>query len=350
VVVASRSVGRHEDVLPRYLEECHRLVLDQLKRIIPQNRYWPILYGPMLEYPLRLGKGFRPSLCIATCRAMGGRLEDVLPTAAVLEMYHNAFLLHDDVEDGSLMRRGQPTLHRLYGVPIAVNVGDGMHALCLEPLLDNARLLGLGKALSILRVVSRMARESVEGQAIELDRVRRGVWDLGDRDYCVMSYKKTCWYTFIAPMQIGAIVRGSDGAQLSILRKFAAYLGIAFQIQDDLLNLLADEGLYGKEIGGDLWEGKRTLVLLHMMRTANARDRSAAAQIFERPRMDRTEREVEFLYGLIHQCGSVDYARSFANRLALKAESTLSRFSWMPSSVHRLFLAAMIEHVIARDR
>jgi geranylgeranyl diphosphate synthase, type II len=269
-------------LLPRYLDECHQLVLEQLSGIIPRNRYWPILYGPMLEYPLRLGKGFRPSLCIATCRALGGRLEDVLPTAAVLEMYHNAFLLHDDVEDGSLMRRGQPTLHRLYGVPIAVNVGDGMHALCLEPLLDNARLLGLGTALSILRIVARMARESVEGQAIELDWVRRGVWDLGDRDYYMMTYKKTCWYTFIAPMQIGAIIRGTDPTQRALIRKFATHLGIAFQIQDDVLNLRAEEGRYGKEIGGDLWEGKRTLVLMNMMRTARPRDRSAASRIFQR--------------------------------------------------------------------
>jgi geranylgeranyl diphosphate synthase, type II len=337
-------------LLPRYLDECHQLVLEQLNGIIPRNRYWPILYGPMLEYPLRLGKGFRPSLCIATCRALGGRLEDVLPTAAILEMYHNAFLLHDDVEDGSLMRRGQPTLHRLYGVPIAVNVGDGMHALCLEPLLDNARLLGLGKALSILRIVARMARESVEGQAIELDWVRRGVWDLGDRDYFVMTYKKTCWYTFIAPMQIGAIIRGTDPAQRVLIRKFATHLGIAFQIQDDLLNLLAEEGRYGKEIGGDLWEGKRTLVLLNMMRMARPRDRSAASRIFDRPRMERTEREVEFLYGLIHQYRSVDYARGVADRLARRAEQTLGRFSWMPPSVHRSFIAAMTEHVITRDK
>lgn len=339
-----------DEMLPQYLDECHQLVLEQLNGIIPRNRYWPILYGPMLEYPLRLGKGFRPSLCIATCRASGGRLEDVLPSAAVLEMYHNAFLLHDDVEDGSLMRRGQPTLHRLYGVPIAVNVGDGMHALCLDPLLDNARLLGLGKALAIMRIVSRMARESVEGQAIELDWVRRAVWELRDRDYCVMSYKKTCWYTFIAPMQIGALISGSDGARLSLIRKFATSLGIAFQIQDDLLNLVADEGRYGKEIGGDLMEGKRTLVLLHMMRTASEGDRSAAARIFAGSRTDRTEGDIEFLYGLIHQYRSVEYARSFADRLARKAERTLDGFSWMSSSVHRSFLREMTEHVITRDK
>jgi Polyprenyl synthetase/Methyltransferase domain len=156
-------------------------------------------------------------------------MQDVLPTAAVLELFHNAFLVHDDLEDGSLMRRGAPTLHRQYGVAIAVNVGDGMHALCLQPLLDNMRLLGLGKALRILELIARMARESVEGQAIEPDWVRQGWWTAGDRDYCRMSYKKTCWYTFIAPIQIGAVVTGASDAQLSVLRRFATYMGVAFQ-------------------------------------------------------------------------------------------------------------------------
>ena len=90
-----------------------------------------------MEYPLREAKGLRPALCIATCRALGGSLEAVLPSAAVLELYHNAFLIHDDVEDGSERRRGMPTLHRDHGAPIAINVGDAMLGLALSPLLDN---------------------------------------------------------------------------------------------------------------------------------------------------------------------------------------------------------------------
>ncbi len=138
------------DFLKQYLADCRDLVLDEIRRIVPQNRYRSTLYDYMLEYPLRQGKAFRPSLCLATSRALGGRLQDALRTAAVLELYHNAFLIHDDVEDGSLMRRGYATLHEDYGIPIAVNVGDGMFALCLQPLLDNMQLLGLGRALKIM--------------------------------------------------------------------------------------------------------------------------------------------------------------------------------------------------------
>jgi geranylgeranyl diphosphate synthase, type II len=338
-------------LLEDYLDDCRALVLQELRRIIPSNRYNTVLYDLMFDYPLRHGKAFRPSLCIATCRAFGGRIQDVLPTAAVVELYHNAFLVHDDLEDGSLMRRGAPTLHLRYGVPIAVNVGDGMNALCLQPLLDNMRLLGLGRALRILELVARMARESVEGQAIELDWVRQGRWTAGDRDYCRMTYKKTCWYTFIAPIQIGAVVSGASDVQLGVLSRFARYMGVAFQIQDDVLNLVAMERQYGKEIGGDLWEGKHTLILLHMMRAASPTERAEAERILRRHRPEKTAADVDMLMTLIRQYRSIDYARALSRRLARKAATTFERAcAWMPASVHRDFLFGMAEYVITRDK
>jgi geranylgeranyl diphosphate synthase type II len=338
-------------VLENYLDECRQLVLDEINAIVPDNRYRPILYDLVLDYPLRSGKAFRPSLCIATCRAMGGRLEDVLRTAAVLELFHNAFLVHDDIEDGSLIRRGQPTLHRDYGVPIAINVGDSIFALCLQPLLDNTRLLGLGKAIHVLQIISTMARESVEGQALELDWIRRVNWNLRDRDYALMCYKKSCWYTFIAPTQIGGVISGATPRQLALLRKYATYIGLAFQIQDDLLNLVADEARYGKEIGGDLWEGKYTLILLHAMRQASPEEAKHASYILAKERIQKTEADVRYLWDLIQQYGSLQYSRDIAGRMARKADSILtSAGEWMPDSVHRDFLRDMVEYVTARDR
>src|SRR5581483_3238235 len=258
----------------RYLNECRDLVLQQITETIPKtSRYRPVLYDLVLDYPMREGKALRPALCVAACRALGGRLEAVLPSAMVLELYHNAFLIHDDVEDGSEQRRGAATLHRTHGVPVAVNVGDAMLAMTLEPLLDNIRVVGLGKALRILRTIARMARESAEGQALELDWIRRDRWDLDDTDYVRMVYKKTGWYTFMAPLLVGATAAGASAEHLGELRNFGAVLGVAFQIQDDVLNLTSDEGGYGKEIGGDLWEGKRTLILMHALRQASPAER-----------------------------------------------------------------------------
>jgi geranylgeranyl diphosphate synthase type II len=248
------------------------------------------------------------------------------------------------------MRRGFPTLHREYGVGTAVNVGDGMFALALTPLLDNTRLLGVGKSLRILEIVARMARESVEGQAVELDWVRKGVVRLRDQDYSHMCYKKTCWYTFIAPVLIGAVVADASPAQAAQLRKYATMVGIAFQIQDDLLNLAADERLYGKEIGGDLWEGKRTLILIHALRSAEPADQERAAAILSTPRDDKTEADVQFLGDLIRRHGSLDYAAAVAARFALRAQDFFDTMTKVPASVHRNFLRYLAEHVVRRDK
>ena len=339
------------NVLEQYLAECRDLVLTEIRTIVPENRYRPILYDLILEYPLRLGKAFRPSLCIATCRALGGRMQDVLHTAAVLELLHNAFLVHDDIEDGSHLRRGSPTLHQAYGMPVAINVGDGAFVLALQPLLDNMRLLGMTKALRILQIIAEMTRESVEGQAIELDWVRRGDWDLRDRDYYLMCFKKTCWYTFIAPMQIGGVITDLPPARMALLRRFASYVGVAFQIQDDVLNLVADESRYGKEICGDLWEGKHTLILLHCLRSASPAEREGALRILNKPREQKQPEDIAPLFELVHRYGSVEYARSVALAMAGKAQRLLeSAFEWMPASVHRDFIYGMAQHVIQRDK
>lgn len=377
--------------LDQYLSYCRDVVLEEIKRVIPERPpYSEVLYDLMLEYPLRSAKALRPALCIATCRALGGRLQAVLPTAAVVELYHNAFLIHDDVEDQSELRRQGPTLHRQYGVPVAVNVGDAMLALTLRPLLDNMSLLGMGPSLRILMTVARMATESAEGQAVELDWIRRGTWKLGDDDYIEMVRKKTAWYTFVTPMLLGAQVAGANAEQLSALESFALDLGVAFQIHDDVLNIAGQEESYGKEIGGDLWEGKHTLILLHTMRVAEDSERNAAQAILAKPRPSstnsetleahlnrlveagdltpqgrselgralyvsaaaaKTTDEVGFLDDLIRRHDSVAYARDVAEGFALRAQEKLRAMgSWLPESVDAAVITRLVSFVIERDR
>jgi geranylgeranyl diphosphate synthase type II len=345
-----------------YMEECRALVVDEIREIVPRDaRAGGLLYELMLDYPLRGGKALRPALCIATCRALGGYLEAVLRSASVLELYHNAFLIHDDVEDGSDLRRNERTLHRLHGVPIAVNVGDGMLALTMEPLLDNIELVGLGRALRILRVVARMARESAEGQMMELDWVRREEWSPADRHYLRMVYKKTCWYTFIAPVLVGGIAAGARESELAALARFVTPLGIAFQIQDDVLTLVGEASRYGKEIDGDLWEGKHTLLLVHAVRRAPAPLRRRAVEILARPRPSpesgagpgqvKSPEDVAFLRELVVRGGGVEYARAVARRHADRARRSFERIGReIPDSVHRDFLEGLVDFVVARDR
>ncbi len=268
--VQSRAAGLH-----LYLAECRALALEEIRRVMPADaKLGPILYDLVLDYPLRDAKGLRPALCLATCRALGGSEAGALPTAAALELYHNAFLVHDDVEDGSLLRRDAPTLHRQHGTPIAINVGDTMLALAKIPLVENTKAIGLGKSLRVFQVIAQMARETAEGQALELDWIRRNEWEVTNDDYREMVVKKTGWYSFIAPVTLGAIVGGATASQLATLEEFARELAIAFQIRDDTLNLGFANGAYGKEQNGDLWEGKRTLVLLHSLRVSSPEQRA----------------------------------------------------------------------------
>ena len=345
---AGRAGGGHDgffDTLARYREE----VLGELRDLIPDNGYRGVLYDLMLEYPLREGKGFRPALCLATCQGCGGRLADAVTSAAALELFHNAFLIHDDLEDGSLHRRGSPTLHAKYGVGIAANVGDGMNVLALGPLLRDVEVVGLERSLATVREAERMARESVEGQAIELDWIRHNRSDLGVRDYLTMCRKKTCWYTCIAPMRIGALIAGAPRERLDRFDAFGFHVGAAFQIQDDVLNLTAEEHLYGKEIGGDIAEGKRTVMVVHMLATAKSRDRARLVRIFGKDRDGKTPSELAFVRAAMDACGSIDFARALAHRLALRAEMLFGRdLRWLPASPHRRFLGEMIDYMITR--
>jgi geranylgeranyl diphosphate synthase, type II len=391
-MTATTSSSPRVDVR-QYLADSRALAVEEIKRFVPDDAVLgPVLYDLVLDYPLREAKGLRPALCLAACRALGGTEEAALPTAAVIELYHNAFLVHDDIEDGSERRRDSPTLHRVHGVAVAINVGDAMLALALAPLLENTRLVGLGKSLRILESIAQMARETAEGQALELDWVRNAKWDVTDDDYRRMVVKKTGWYSFIAPVTLGAIIAGANAEQVGTLQEFARELGIAFQIRDDVLNLQSDEARYGKESCGDLWEGKRTLMLLHMMRSVADADRRAAARILALPRPEverapahedellsmleaegaltkegrlrleihlrgragarvtKTAKDVAFLLERIHEHGSLGHADRVAREHAHRARSILeSASAWLARSVHRDLLHALVDFTIGRE-
>ncbi|MCV7073911.1 polyprenyl synthetase family protein [Mycolicibacterium rufum] len=376
--------------LDDYLALCKEACDDEIARLYGDSDAAGGLRDLILDYPRRGGKALRPALGIAMCLGLGGHLDAILPTAATLELYHNAFLIHDDIEDESWWRRGEPTLHIDHGIPVAVNVGDAMLSLSLQPLLDNVERIGLGPALRILRAVSHMTRRTVEGQAIELDWVRSNTWSLDDADYLQMVELKTSWYSFITPLQVGAIAAGEGPDRLPALEALGRHLGAAFQITDDLLNLRADPDVYGKEIGGDLWEGKRTLMLLHMMRRAEPAHRERAAHILakRRPTTDgeaglvelldtltrrgdlsatgraairafctaqhvsdpKTFDDIRWLHQLMLDVGSLTHAKRVAAHHSRQAAAILADLDWLPTSHHRDALAQLVDYVHGRTR
>ena len=267
-----------------YLEECRTAAIRHITGLIDARDRGHPAYRAVLDYPLREAKGLRPAIAIATCRALGGGFAEILPTAAVFELLHNAFLVHDDIEDGSELRRHAPTLAVQLGVPIAVHAGDTMLSLALEPLLGNMRLLDLGRAIRLLGLIAAVMRRTAEGQALELAWIAQRRWDITPDEYVAMVTDKTAWYTFAGPIVAGAIVAEAPGALIDELTRFAIDLGVAFQIRDDMLNLRARPSATGKESWGDLWEGKRTLILALFLARAGPADAAFARAVLGKRR------------------------------------------------------------------
>ncbi|MGA7688391.1 MAG: polyprenyl synthetase family protein [Jiangellales bacterium] len=309
------------------------------------------LRQPARDYLGRGGKGLRPALLLATVEAFGGSADDGLPSAAALELLHTSFLVHDDVEDDSQLRRGEPTLHRRYGGGLAVNAGDGLAVVALGALRDNDQRLGRRLAARVWSEFDFMARQTVDGQARELGWLRDGRSDLTPDDYLDLIMKKTCWYTTVLPLRVGALIGSRGDADLEPLVRFGFYLGASFQIRDDVLNLVGTPERYGKEPLGDLREGKRTLILIHLLAASGAADRSRVEGWLALPASGRSPDVAGAMLDLMHRYGSIAFADQFAHGIAgSAAEAFEAAFAGVPPSDARRFVAELIPFMVDRDR
>ncbi len=264
-------------------------------------------------------------------------------------MLHNALLIHDDIEDGSEQRRGLPTLHQIHGVPLALNAGDMLTLTALRPLIDNRNSIGDALTLRLIEETQRMARECAEGQSMELGWRRDNAIEISDADYLEMVLKKTCWLATIFPIRAGALIGSRGAADLESLVRFGFFGGAAVQIQDDLLNLVGDHS-YGKERDGDLWEGKRTLMLIRALQESTAAERDRLRVALRVPRSERASADVDWMRALIEKYHGIEHARQFAQELVGAALHEFSLFSaGLPDSRDKAFLEQMPLWVIERN-
>jgi geranylgeranyl diphosphate synthase type II len=334
-----------EDVLQNYGDLVRELIVKLVRR--PSGNPW--LDDLVADYPQRPGKALRPAILLAACQALGGRLEDGASAAVSIELLHNAFLVHDDVEDDGELRRGRPTLHRLHGIPLAVNAGDGLALLALEPLLHDG---GLGHRL--VRLLSEefltMARRTVDGQATELGWRHDAYVAVSPDDYLEMIGRKSCWYTTIYPLRAGAIIATRSSSGLAEFSRFGYFLGAAFQIRDDLLDLLGSVEQFGKQPFGDLREGKRTLMLIHLLRAAPPAERAWLVEYLSGPRSQRTDADVSTVLAMMHAAGSIEFAMEYGRGIGAAAYAAFdAAFRTVPASPHRAFLGGLISYMLERN-
>ncbi len=340
----------YDDIMKSMLAEYGAITLKGIRHCIPDKEPKKFLYDLVTDYPSRGGKGFRPSLCIATCRAYGGTLEQAINPAITLELLHNAFLIHDDIEDESFFRRNKPAMHRYTSPSIAVNVGDAMHVLGLYPLFKCKGIVGPALTEKLFLEVRHMVTESVEGQAMELGWRQDNVCDLTDNDYLRMILKKTCWYTCMHPIRIGAIIGSNGKVNPDVFNRLGYFMGTAFQIQDDILNLVAEEEKYGKEIGGDIVEGKRTLMLIHLLQKCKKAEKKMIANYLNISIKDRDAATAATILQLMQQYGSINYSKNISKYMAGAAlKEYYSIFSRLPDSKDKSFLESIILYMINRD-
>lgn len=266
-----------------------------LEEAVEKNRP-TTLYEPM-RYILKAGgKRLRPVLLLLACDAVGGNYQEALYAATAVELLHNFTLIHDDVMDNDDTRRGQPTVHRKWDKNVAILAGDGLVALSYEYLLKTNHI-------KIDHVGSRFSttlREVCEGQAY--DKEFEVESDVNADDYLRMIKKKTAALLSLCG-ELGGIIAGATETTVDRLKSFGHNLGMAFQIQDDLFDVLSDEKRLGKTWGSDIRQKKKTLLLIVARNFASTGDRGTIDEILSKPAIE--SHDINAIKDIFHRSGTI---------------------------------------------
>lgn len=321
------------------------------------NNLDAFLYEPLAQFVQGKGKFIRPALCllgahIATGeRAAGEAVQtEVLPDALVrlacaLELFQAAALIHDDIADESLVRRGNPCLYRTHGTGLAINMGD-----CA--LVDASKLIctlnteGLpsNAALQLLDEFLTMERTTIEGQALDLGWSRARTWNLAPSDYLVMAELKTAHYSLASPLVLGALFAQAPKALCDALREFGRSAGVAFQLRDDYLNLFGNKA-QGKDMCSDIIEGKRTYLTLYALEHLPSGLQHELIDILAAK--TNTARELARACELIEKAGAPEASLAKERELVEQALHTLDKAQLAPK--HIQLLADLCHYVTHRS-
>ena len=342
------SADKKPETFEEYLDTCASKVGDLVNSFIPKGTHDDMdryLYDPLLRYSENGGKRHRPLICFASCEAVGGDLRRAVSSAAAIEHFHTAALIHDDIADEAELRRGEPCLHLSEGLGLAINMGDLALSLVNgtvvhDPLLDDAT-----KVRVVTELID-MTRRTVEGQALDIGWARDGRYDITPEDYLVMATHKTAHYSGAVPLAIGAIVGRGTEAEIEAMRNYGLDTGLAFQIQDDLLNLIGTEESTKKDFRTDITEGKRTLVVVHALQSAGETDRTRLIEILSSHEKDPAV--LAEAVDILEAAGSIEYARNYAENLTSIAKNRLT--DMIDPSAARDLLLSMADWFVSRLR
>ena len=296
------------------------VLLDIIEKSLSELGYAELepraLFEP-IGYTLSLGgKRVRPLLCLLATRLYSDNIATALPIARALEVFHNFTLLHDDLMDKSPIRRGQPTVYRKWNDNTAILSGDAMSIEAYRSLegIENPQLL-----FRVLPFFNKMAIEICKGQQYDMDFEERE--HVSVAEYIEMIRLKTA-VLLGAALRLGALAAGAYDSDAQILDEVGQALGLAFQIQDDYLDVYGDEKTFGKPIGGDIMNGKKTLMLLYTQAKLERDDRAELDQLMQLGQEHKEER-ISGVRRLYDKAGTPIYAQHEIERLTQEALTKL---------------------------
>lgn len=277
------------------------------------------------------GKRLRPALAILSARACGYQGEQLANLATIIEFIHTATLLHDDVVDGSDMRRGKETANNLWGNEASVLVGDFLYTRSFEMMVEM-------HSMPLMKILSHTTNIIAEGEVLQLLNCNDP--DTSEAAYLEVIHHKTA-KLFEAAAQLGAVISGSDAETEQAMAQYAMHLGSAFQLVDDLLDYSESSDTIGKNIGDDLAEGKPTLPLIYAMQHGNETQRQVIRHAIEHGERDR----IDDIITIINDTGAINYTSQAALKEAELAKSALAM---LPSSVYKDALLSLADFSVER--
>ena len=312
----------------RERKKVEKILVEAFKDRKPDSLYKPVKY--ILSTG---GKRLRPLLVILSTKAVGGNFSDVYNASVAVELLHNFTLVHDDIMDNADKRRGMLTLHKKYDDSTAILAGDGLLSVAYEYLLKDCN----GKTKEVISAFTKGLIEVCEGQSLDKD------FETTDNvtidKYKLMIMKKTA-AMFEMCCTVGALLGGGSPKEIKAVSLFGKNIGIAFQIQDDLLDISGDEKKFGKKVGGDLIEGKKTFLFIKALSKAKGNDKKKLIKVIKNNGIK--PQKVNMYKHLYEKLGVIENAKAeikfYTNRAlrslkALKKEDDKEIFSWLANSL-----------------
>lgn len=330
-----------KDEIEHILEEFVPEIEKEIAKVIPKQGI-PNLNDAVWYHLETGGKRLRPILAIMTCRALGGDVKRVIPFAAACEMIHNWLLIHDDIEDGDMMRRNKETVWKKYGTDHGINIGDFIAAKVYEIILKSKNL-GVDES-TIIRLFEESVKTCVktaEGQTREMNLRKNN--NPTETEYMDMVKQKTAYYLTL-PIIGGAVITGAQDSVIEKIKEFGLKIGPAFQMTDDLLDLTEGKGRDG--IGSDIKEGKRSIMVVHCSSKCEPDEKNKLFDILNKPRKDTSKDDVLWVKGLFEKYGSIEYTKESAEELVKESENIISD---IPSELRKI-LNWFAEYMIKRKK